>query len=198
MKELKMFNALLTEFDMGGGRKEKSVIDTETGEIMLKSWQGGWQAFSEGYSAAYFTVMISKEDMPNGVKCYYVRDQESDELITTFFTNKAIKKKNSSPKHSGGKETFTGFSNELLRAARDMPDEVAGTILRMTSFTDWKTGMLVNTHGEPLSFTVLRKRLGYGHTKMADRIAYMKQLGCLTQNSDGYFISKDYIGVRGF
>ena len=197
MKEIARFNAILLQMDMDGGRKELTVVDADTGEIVVRHWKGGMASFGEGYNAAYVNVLMSREQVTPLLDYFYIRDAETDELLHSYYSSNK-KQKSSSPKHSGGKKTYTGFSNELVHDSMKFADHEAGYVLKFSGLVNWKSGRLEDkkTH-EPYNFTGLMKATGYKKDKLIRCLAFLKRIDYLKQSSDGYFISKDFVGVKG-
>lgn len=198
MRKTSTISAILVEENFTGGRANRTVIDTETGEKVASEWSGGLRSFRDDFNAAILTVMLSREVSERGADYYYIRDMETDEIITSYYASPRPKK-GENPKHSGGKKTYTGFRTELMEKAFAMPDQDVGSIMKFAHLADWKTGVLMDkAKKKPHTFTSLMRALGYSHGKLAQRIAALKQAGVVEQTDDGYFISKEYIGVRGF
>lgn len=181
---------ILTE-DLGYGRVRKYVVNTETGEVMLKKEEGDpVKAFALGASVCPLTdPILETERLDSGIECQYLYEFSSGDprLIGPFW--QVPDKQNSKPKHAGGKPEYLKlFASELDKMGKKLPDQDLGAAFRMASYCDWKTGILVHPRTKkPLDYAGLQRLTKYPNNTLSRRISALKKAGVLLKNEQGNY-----------
>lgn len=147
-------------------------------------------------------TVISRDKLPNGTECIYIRPSGMEEELYHFFKSKkddsSMKNDNKKPKHTGGKKPYVMFMVESVESLEKKGvkniDEILGSAIRLSGNIEWSTGRLINKRSkQPLKYEDLKKIFKCGNSKLTRKIKYMKDCGLLSHTSEGYFISPDFI-----
>ena len=198
MQEIMRFQAVLCERDRGYGRKEKLVIDTETGEVVLSGPEADIEeVFAKGANAAEAVLVVGRERKENGATYIVVSDYNREKPKTLGGWWQGFKRRTSKkPKHTGGKPAYLKLMlAELAEVTEKLSEKELGTVLKLAKYIDWHTGVLINAKTKmPLTAEELERILGCSRATLTYRLNNLKQAGVIEADSEGRFIfSRDLL-----
>lgn len=203
MEETFRGNVAICIEDLGHSRKLLRVVDTDTGEILLKKYEcEKIELFPDGYNAVIREMMFSREILPNGAEMIYVSHPDRPELL--YFTKilsseeKRFGQKKGTGKGRGrtrGKEKSLSISETSYQKLQTLDDASLGFLLRLGTLARHDTGLIAK-RGKPMQqddiFTALNATERTGKRRLADLI----QIGVIEKTEEGYFLSKNMVQKR--
>lgn len=192
MQEIMRFQAVLCEKDRGYGRREKIVIDLETGEVVLSRPEADIEeVFARGANAAETVLVVGRERKENGAIYIVVSDYNREKPKTLGGWWQGLRRRTSKkPKHTGGKPAYLKLMlADLAEVTEKLNEKELGILLKLAKYIDWHTGVLINTKTKtPLTTEELEQILECSRTTLTYRLNNLKRAEVIETDSEGRFI----------
>lgn len=201
MDEILKLKKEVTNF--GYGMQIIKYINIETGEVECTDFKGSIvEAFKAGARSVPFKGFLGYEPTRNN-NFFTLTEFETMRAIagawkslTGLFSDLRGEEPKKKKRHkSGNKKMFAKlFTQKMREASKTLPDKDLGSLIRMSNYIDWDTGILVDERTkEPLDFEGLLKHTKYSRKTLSARINALKDKDILTKDEEGYKINSEYI-----
>lgn len=165
-------------------RRIVEVIDEETGEVLLQTWEDDvGAAFAAGERVTHGTFTILRDKGENGAFCYSLTDPYG--LILSGWT--ADKK---TPRKRGGRKNYMKLHAEK---AQELDDETALALFRLANNINAKGVIVDGKRHRPLSADGIGDLLGVKRSQAFAKLRKLRNAGVLTVEDGKYIVNKQFL-----
>lgn len=198
MEEIYRGELAIVKEDLGANRTLIRVVDTDTGEILLKKHECDRKSlFPNDCNAIIREALFSREILPNGTELIYVQHPEEDIVYFKKYLS-PTEKQFGVPKNTGkGRGNTRGKRKALAidKEAQNLGDDSLGFYMRLFSLSRADNGLIAK-RGKALLQDDIFKTLNVPERTGKRRLTELVKAGLVVKTDEGYQIPRKYI-VRG-